>query len=53
MIENIIIFSIITIALINNYRKNKVIKEWQNDYNKLYTRKVRHEQECPMYKHII
>ena len=48
MIYNILIGSIIIIALINNYFKNKVIKELQYDINIMHTQKARDDLECPL-----
>ena len=48
MIYNILIVLILIVVLINNYLKNKVIKELQYDINILHTLKARHDLECPM-----
>ena len=48
MIYNILIILILIVTLINNYLKNKVIKELELDINLLHTQKARHDLECPL-----
>ena len=48
MIYNILIGLIVIAALINNYLKNKVIKELELDINLLHTQKARHDLQCPL-----
>jgi len=48
MIYNILIVLILIFTLINNYLKNKVIKELELDINLLHTQKARHDLQCPL-----